>query len=104
MIEAIEQERIAIAAFLIEGTSCLLGETVRIAFHPDHTFHKESLEKSENLHYLAGMVHRHLGDQYHVNIQFDEGVVRKPSPQEQLREKAQLICQVFDGKIVKEEE
>ena len=103
MIEAIEQERIAIAAFLIEGTSCLLEDTVRIAFHPDHTFHKESLEKSENLHYLAGMVHRHLGDQYHVNIQFDEGVMRKPSPQEQLREKAQLICQVFNGKIVKEE-
>ena len=103
MIKAIEQERIAIAAFLIEGTPCLAGDTVRIAFHPEHTFHKESLEKSENLHYLAGMVHRHLGDQYHVNIQSDEGVIRKPLLQEQLREKAELICQAFDGKIVKEE-
>jgi len=103
MIEAIEQERIAIAAFLAEGTPRLSRDTVTISFHPDYTFHKESLEMSENLQYLAGMVHRHLGDRFHVDIQFDDGGKRNPSARERLREKAQLICQVFDGKIVKEE-
>ncbi len=103
MIEVIEQERIAIAAFLAEGTPRLSRDTVTISFHPDYTFHKESLEMSENLQYLAGMVHRHLGDRFHVDIQFDDEGKRNPSARERLREKAQLICQVFDGTIVKEE-
>ena len=103
MIEAIEQERIAIAAFLAEGTPHLSGDTITIVFHPDYAFHKESLEKSENLQYLAGMVHRHLGDRFHVDVRFDDGAKQKPSSREQLREKAQLVCQAFEGKIVKEE-
>jgi len=102
MIEEIERERIAIAAFLLGGTARLSGNKVTIAFHSEHNFHKESLEKSGNLQYLAGMVHRHLGDQFNVDIEFDDGVVRKPSPRKKLLEKAQLVCQTFNGKIVKE--
>jgi DNA polymerase-3 subunit gamma/tau len=103
MLRAIEQERIAIAAFLSEATPHLVGDRVTISFHPEHTFHKESLEKPANLQYLAGMVHRHLGDRFYVEIELNDGVERKPSPRETLREKAKLICQVFDGTIVKEE-
>jgi len=103
MLRAIEQERIAIGAFLVEATPRLSEDRVTIAFHPEHSFHKESLEKSANLQYLAGMVHRHLGDQFYVEIRLDDGVVRAPSPRESLREKAKLVCQVFDGTIVKEE-
>jgi len=103
MLRAIEQERIAIGAFLAEATPRLSGDRVTIAFHPEHSFHKESLEKSANLQYLAGMVHRHLGDKFYVEIRLDDGVVRAPSPRESLREKANLVCQVFDGTIVKEE-
>ena len=103
MLRAIEQERIAIGAFLSEATPRLSGDRVTIAFHPEHSFHKESLEKSANLQYLAGMVHRHLGDQFYVEIKLDDGVVRAPSPRENLREKAKLVCQMFDGTIVKEE-
>ena len=102
MIEEIERERIAIAAFLFGGTARLSGNKVTIAFHPEHNFHKESLEKPQNLQYLAGMVHRHLGDQFNVDIEFDDGVVRKPASQKKLLEKAQLVCQTFNGKIVKE--
>ncbi|MCK4356533.1 AAA family ATPase, partial [Candidatus Bipolaricaulota bacterium] len=103
MLRAIEQERIAIGAFLAEATPRLSGDRVTIAFHPEYSFHKESLEKSANLQYLAGMVHRHLGDKFYVEIRLDDGVVRAPSPRESLREKAKLICQMFDGTIVKEE-
>jgi len=103
MLQKIAQERIAIAAFLAEGAPWVAGKKLHIAFHPEYTFHKESLEKPENLQYLAGMVHRYLGDQFEVEVEFDAKAERKPSPREALREKAQLLCQVFDGKIVKEE-
>ena len=103
MLRKIEQERIAIAAFLAEGTPRIDGDKLRIAFHPEYTFHKESLEKSENMHYLAGMVHRYLGDRFAVEVEFDDNAVRKPSPREALREKARLLCEVFDGKVVKED-
>ncbi|MCK4682675.1 hypothetical protein KAT59_06600, partial [Candidatus Bipolaricaulota bacterium] len=103
MLRAIEQERIAIGAFLAEATPRLSGDRVTIAFRPEHSFHKESLEKSANVQYLAGMVHRHLGDKFYVEIRLDDGVVRAPSPRESLREKAKLVCQMFDGTIVKEE-
>ena len=103
MLQAIEGERIAIAAFLAEATPRVDDDRIIVAFHPEHTFHKESLEKSANLQYLAGMVHRHLGDRYSVDIVLDNGVERKPSSRQKLHEKAQLVCQLFDGTIVKEE-
>jgi len=103
MLRKIEQERIAIAAFLAEGTPRIDGNKLHIVFHPEYTFHKESLEKSENMQYLAGMVHRYLGDEFVVEVEFDDNAVRKPSPREALREKARLLCEVFDGKVVKED-
>ncbi len=103
MLQVIAQERIAIAAFLAEGTPRIDGNMLRIVFHPEYTFHKESLEKSENMQYLAGMVHRYLGDEFAVEVEFDDNAVRKPSPRESLREKARLLCEVFDGKVVKED-
>jgi DNA polymerase-3 subunit gamma/tau len=102
MITEIEHERIAIAAFLTEATPRLSGKKVTITFHPDHTFHKESLEKTANLQYLAGMIHRHIGDQFDAEITLDPSIQRNPSSREELREKAKLVCQAFDGKIVKE--
>ncbi len=102
LLEQIEQERIAMAAFLSEGTPNLSGNKLTIAFHPDHTFHKESLEKTANLQYLAGIVHRHLGDDCYVEIELNNGVERKQTPSEALREKANLVRQAFDGTIIKE--
>ncbi len=103
MLRKIEQERIAIAAFLAEGTPRIEGNKLRIMFHPEFTFHKESLEKSDNMQYLAGMVHRYLGDEFVVEVEFNDNAVRKPSPREALREKARLLCEVFDGRVVKED-
>ena len=103
MLGEIQQERIAIAAFLAEATPHLEGERLTIAFHPEHTFHKESLEKTGNMQYLSGMVHRRLGDQFYVDVKLDGEVMRKPSPREKLREKAELVRQMFDGKVVKED-
>ncbi|HDL86079.1 MAG TPA: DNA polymerase III subunit gamma/tau [Candidatus Acetothermia bacterium] len=103
LLKEIEKERIAMAAFLSEGTPSLAGDRLTISFHPDHTFHKESLEKPANLQYLAGMVRRHVGENYYVEIRLDNGVERKTTPSEALRKKVDLVCEVFDGTIVKEE-
>ena len=103
MLREIEQDRVAIAAFLTEGHPVLDGDSLRISFHPEHSFHKESLEKRDNSQYLAGAVKRHFGDSTHVEVRLDETVRRRPLPHEQLRTKAELVCRVFDGRIVKEE-
>jgi DNA polymerase-3 subunit gamma/tau len=97
------RERIAIAAFLTECRPELTGDKLLLLFHPTHAFHKESLEKQPNLQYLAGAVHRQFGPEVHVEIAFDSSVETKPSTRELLREKAELVCRMFDGKIVKEE-
>ena len=104
MLREIEKERIAIAAFLTEGRPNLESGKLIVSFNPDHTFHKESLEKTPNMQYLAGVVRRHLGDKVRVYVEFDDGVERKPLPREVLEKKARLICDAFDGQVVKEEE
>ena len=103
MLATVEKERIAIAAFLGEGQAMLADERLTISFHPEHTFHKESLEKQENFQYLAGAVRRQFGDEVRVEIGFDQAVVPAPLPRDLLRQKADLVCEVFDGRIVKEE-
>jgi DNA polymerase III subunit gamma/tau len=103
MLEEIQQDRIAIAAFLIEGSPTVEGDKLTISFHPEHSFHKASLEMRDNLPYLAGAVRRHFGDGVHVDIRTDDSVSRKPLPHELLMEKARMVCEAVDGKIVKEE-
>ena len=103
MLAEIERDRIALAAFLVEARPTLADDRLTISFHPEHTFHKKSLELQANLQYLAGSVHRYFGDTVRVEIGFDEGVAPQPLPSKQLLEKARLICDMFDGKIVKEE-
>lgn len=103
MLQEIEQDRIAIAAFLIEGSPSIQGDKLLLSFHPDHSFHKASLEMRDNLPYLAGAVRRHFGDEVHVEITTDESVPRKPLPHEVLMEKARMVCEAVDGKIVRED-
>jgi len=103
MLQEIEQDRIAIAAFLIEGSPSVEGDKLLISFHPDHSFHKDSLEMRDNFPYLAGAVRRHFGDAVHAEITTDDSVSRKPLPHEVLMEKARMVCKAVDGKIVKED-
>ncbi len=103
MLQKIEGERIAMAAFLTECTPIHEGDKLILQFHPDHTFHKESLEKSSNFQYLAGMARRHFGDTTTVDLRINGEVKRKPLDRELLLEKAELACQALDGSIVKEE-
>jgi DNA polymerase-3 subunit gamma/tau len=103
MLEEIQHDRIAIAAFLIEGSPTLDGNQLVISFHPDHSFHKDSLEMRDNLTYLAGAVRRHFGNDVHVEIKTDDAVERKPLPHDLLMEKARMVCKAVDGKIVKED-
>ncbi len=103
MLQEIQQDRIAIAAFLIEGSPSIEADRLTISFHPEHSFHKASLEMRDNLPYLAGAVRRHFGDNTHVDIKTDDSVSRKPLPHELLMEKARMVCEAVDGKIVKED-
>ena len=103
MLQEIEQDRVAISAYLIEGSPSIDGDKLLISFHPEHSFHKDSLEIRENLQYLAGAVRRHFGDGVHVDIKTDDSVARKPLPHELLMEKARMVCKAVDGKIVKED-
>ncbi|MEA3356527.1 MAG: DNA polymerase III subunit gamma/tau [Candidatus Bipolaricaulota bacterium] len=103
ILEEISQERVAIAAFLTEGTPRLEGKKLNISFNPEYAFHKESLELSANMQYLTGVVRRRLGAGYYVNVGLTAGMGPRTSAREELRKKAELVCQAFDGKIVKEE-
>ena len=103
MLQEIQQDRIAIAAYLIEGSPSIEGDKLLISFHPEHSFHKDSLEMRDNLPYLAGAVRRHFGDSLHVDIKTDDSVTRKPLPHELLMEKARMVCAAVDGKIIQED-
>lgn len=103
MLQEIQQDRIAIAAFLIEGSPSIQGGKLLVSFHPEHSFHKTSLEMRDNLTYLSGVVRRHFGDEIHVEITTDDSVSRKPLPHELLMEKARMVCEAVDGKIIKED-
>jgi DNA polymerase-3 subunit gamma/tau len=102
MLHEVEKDRIAIAAYLTEAAASLDGTLLVLSFHPEHTFHKDSLEKNENMQYVAGAVRRHFGDSWRVDVRYDKNVERKALPRELLLEKARLVCQAFDGRIVKE--
>jgi DNA polymerase III subunit gamma/tau len=102
LLREVEKDRIAIAAYLTEAAPSVDGKLLVLSFHPEHTFHKESLEKNENMQYVAGAVRRHFGDAWRVDVRFDQSVEKKALPRELLLEKARLVCQVFDGHIVKE--
>jgi DNA polymerase-3 subunit gamma/tau len=102
MLREVEKDRIAVAAYLTEAVPSLDGALLVLSFHPEHTFHKDSLEKNENMQYVAGAVRRHFGDSWRVDVRYDKNVEKKALPRELLLEKARLVCQVFDGHIVKE--
>jgi len=103
LLHEIESERIAIAAFLTEGSLTLSEQRLVISFHPEHTFHKEGLEKQANYQYLAGAIRRRFGDDVRLELTYDGAVEKKPLPHEQLRDKARLVCEAFEGEVVKEE-
>jgi len=103
MLEEVQRERIAIATFLTECRPVRKDGKIILLFHPSHSFHKESLEKPANLQYLAGVIHRHFGEEAFVELEYDPDVERKPTAREVLREKAELVRRMFDGQIVKEE-
>ncbi len=103
ILQEIEQERIAMAAFLAEATPNLHNDALAICFHPRHSFQKESLEKPANVHYIAGVVHRHLGDNITVNMDYDSTVDQQPTQSQSLHEKAETVRKTFDGRILKED-
>ncbi len=102
VLREVEKDRIAIAAYLTEAEPASEGTLLTLSFHPEHTFHKESLEKNENMQYVAGAVRRHFGDSWRVDVRYDKNVQRKALPRELLLEKARRVCEAVDGRIVKE--
>ena len=102
LLETIAEERIAVAAFLMEARATLRGERLVLSFSGAHSFQKESLEKPESFQYLAGAVRRGMGEGVRVEIELVEGG-DPPADRATLDRKAKLVRDVFDGTIVREE-
>lgn len=107
MLEAIKKERVAIYAFLAEGRPLLEGGRLRIEYHPDYRFHKESLEKPGNRAFLQEMVRRFYGE-----LEVELGFAPAADPKEahnqghehgqegRLRQKVELIKRSFHGELL----
>jgi DNA polymerase-3 subunit gamma/tau len=101
VLEEVKRERRGtVHALLLDGQPVELADTLRIEYDLQHTFHKESLEKHRT--YLEGVIARVYGPR-RVEIAFmqaAESPARRKSKSAELREKAELLKQAFDGEIV----
>ncbi|MCL6643346.1 MAG: DNA polymerase III subunit gamma/tau [Candidatus Bipolaricaulota bacterium] len=101
VLEEVKRERRGtVHALLLDGQPVELSDTLRIEYDLQHTFHKESLEKHRK--YLEEVIARVYGPR-RVEIAFmqaAESPTRRKSKSAELREKAELLKQAFDGEIV----
>ncbi|MCS7198197.1 MAG: DNA polymerase III subunit gamma/tau [Candidatus Bipolaricaulota bacterium] len=98
--EVKRDRRGTIHALLLDAHPVELPEALRIEYDPQHTFHKESLEKHHQ--YLEEVVARVYGVR-RVEIAFTqatESTPRRKSKSAEIREKAELLKKTFGGEIV----
>lgn len=98
--EVKRDRRGTVHALLLDGQPVELPDTLRIEYDPQHTFHKESLEKHRK--YLEEVVARVYGVSQ-VEIAFtqtSESAPRRKSKSAEVREKAELLKKTFGGEIV----
>ncbi len=101
LLEAVKRDRRGtVHALLLDGQPVELPEVLRIEYDPQHTFHKERLEKHRT--YLEEVVARVYGKR-RVEIavtQDTKAPLRRKSKSAEVREKAELLKKAFDGEIV----
>ncbi len=103
LLEEIKRDRRGpVHALLLDGQPIEEPNVLRIEYDPQHTFHKERLEKDRK--YLEEVVARVYGP-CRVEIAFSTATTenappRRKSKSTELREKAELIRKTFDGEIL----
>nr|BAL55776.1 DNA polymerase III subunit gamma/tau [uncultured Acetothermia bacterium]BAL57089.1 DNA polymerase III subunit gamma/tau [uncultured Acetothermia bacterium]BAL58798.1 DNA polymerase III subunit gamma/tau [Candidatus Acetothermum autotrophicum] len=101
VLEAVKRDRRGtVHALLLDGQPVELPDALRIEYDPQHAFHKESLEKHRK--YLEEIVAQVYGPR-RVEIAFAQttgSATRRKSKSVELREKAELLKQAFDGEIL----
>jgi len=101
VLEEVKRDRRGtVHALLLDGQPVELADALRIEYDAQHAFHKESLEKHRT--YLEGVIARVYGPR-RVEIAFmqaAESPARRKSKSAELREKAELLKQAFDGEII----
>jgi len=105
MLEAIKKEkRNAVYAFLAEGKPIVAEDLLRIEFDPKFKFHKEGLEKAENRRFLEKMIKEFYGNKkLEIALSSESSspqTKRSKKPKDELREKAELVKETFDGEII----
>lgn len=101
VLEEVKRDRRGtVHALLLDGQPVELSDTVRIEYDPQHSFHKESLEKHRK--YLEEVIARVYGPR-RVEIAFahaERATPRRKSKSAEVREKAELLKKAFDGEIL----
>ncbi|MCX8103069.1 MAG: DNA polymerase III subunit gamma/tau [Candidatus Bipolaricaulota bacterium] len=101
VLEEVKRDRRStVHALLLDAQLVELPDTVRIEYDPQHSFHKESLEKHRK--YLEEVIARAYGPR-RVEIAFasaTESPARRKSKSAEVREKAELLKKAFDGEIL----
>ncbi len=104
LIEKIEEEKISIAAFLEEAYPVFRNQDLYLEFGREYSFHKESLENSNNFSYLKEAVQDCFDDVDELRIIYNEreDVSETETDAGLLDEKAELVKDKFDGNVVEE--
>jgi DNA polymerase-3 subunit gamma/tau len=103
LLEEIKRDRRGpVHALLLDGQPIEEPTVLRIEYDPQHTFHKERLEKDRK--YLEEVVARVYGPR-RVEIAFstvktENAPTRRKSKSMELHEKAELIRKTFDGELL----
>ncbi len=98
-----KQERVALHALLAEANPRLEGQLLHIEFDPQYQFHKEQLEKKENMSALSALARRIYGP-VELRVSFRSVAETHQPPQktatEELHEKVQLIRKTLGGEVI----
>ena len=101
VLEDISDRRISIAAFLQEGDMKKLDEEILLEFHPDFSFHKESLEREENFSFLREMIDKHYGEECSISIKYNSEIKKEDQSEPDLvEEKTEMVLEKFKGRVI----
>ncbi len=102
VVEEVSEQRISIGAFLQEGNMKEKDEEIVLEFHPDFSFHKESLERRENFQFLQKVIDRHYGENYELKLKYNSEIEKMEKNEEPdlVEEKTEMVKNKFDGRVI----
>ncbi len=111
LLEAIRNERVAVYAYLVEGSPRLEEDTLHVRYHPEHRFHKESLDKPQVRDYVLDKVKQVFGERVRLTIDYGDDNDTPPAGESppasagpesasKLEDAVRLVEDVLEGKPV----